>query len=252
MQEWDDQAIVLRLGQFKESDIWLRVLFENHGLQTVFAFGGARSRRRFCGCLDRLNILNCHVRESRGGTYLCLQEAELLEGTRTLRHNWKLGGLAANCMSFVEAMTIDAESAPDIFAVLLSLRSWLENLSFAPAWLPYFFRLRIAAGLGFAPDFETCGKCGRPLSGGVFFPPHGRTYCESCARDSKLDSRILPASAASFSCLAEVQRTLPRSWATIRLANSEARDVSRIADAFIQFHLGYSWEGGGFRRLREA
>ena len=39
--EWNDTGIVIAKGLFKEADLWLRILFREHGLATAFAFGGA-------------------------------------------------------------------------------------------------------------------------------------------------------------------------------------------------------------------
>ena len=57
--DWSDTGFVVAKGLFREADVWLRILFRGHGMQTVFAFGGAHSRRRFVGCLDVMNILTC-------------------------------------------------------------------------------------------------------------------------------------------------------------------------------------------------
>ena len=53
--EWSDTALVLGVGRFRESDLWLRMLTRRHGIVSAFAFGGSRSRKRFCGCLDLFN-----------------------------------------------------------------------------------------------------------------------------------------------------------------------------------------------------
>ena len=89
MTEWADHALVLRIGHFRESDLWLKMLCRKHGLLTLFAFGGSRSRRRFCGCLDVLNSLHCRVKASGRGSFLNLEEAVLLGGPQSLRGNWR-------------------------------------------------------------------------------------------------------------------------------------------------------------------
>ena len=94
--EWADQAVVLRIGHFRESDLWLKLLCRGRGLLTLFAFGGSRSRRRFCGCLDVLNTLQCRVKTSGRENFLNLEEAVLLSGPQCLRGNWQRMGLAAN------------------------------------------------------------------------------------------------------------------------------------------------------------
>ena len=53
--QWTDDALVLRIGKFREADMWVRFLARDKGLVTAFAFGGSRSRRRFTGCLDAFN-----------------------------------------------------------------------------------------------------------------------------------------------------------------------------------------------------
>ena len=38
--EWSDTALVLGVGRFRESDLWLRMLTRRHGIVSAFAFGG--------------------------------------------------------------------------------------------------------------------------------------------------------------------------------------------------------------------
>lgn len=54
--EWTDQALVLRMGAFRESDLWLKLLCREHGLLTLFAFGGSRQQAtllRLSGCAEQ-------------------------------------------------------------------------------------------------------------------------------------------------------------------------------------------------------
>ena len=162
--EWTDQALVLRMGAFRESDLWLKLLCREHGLLTLFAFGGSRSRRRFCGCLDVLNSLQCRVRSSKDGRFLNLEEAALLQGPRLLRRNWQRMGLAANCLRFVEAMGVGEDAATEAFLLVEDLRAVLEAEKAPPVLLPLYFRLRLAGALGFAPNLGQCGRCGRTRS----------------------------------------------------------------------------------------
>ena len=170
--EWTDQALVLRMGAFRESDLWLRLLCREHGLLTLFAFGGSRSRRRFCGCLDVLNSLQCRVRSSKDGRFLNLEEAALLQGTRLLRRNWRRMGLAANCLRFVEAMGVGEDAAEEAFLLVEDLRALLEAEKAPPVLLPLYFRLRLAGALGFAPMYSKVSRPGgrtascRQLCGG--------------------------------------------------------------------------------------
>ncbi len=107
--EWNDSAIVLHVGRFREADLWLKLLFRTHGVVTAFAFGGSRSRRRFCGCLDVLNTIACRVKRGRKGQYLTLEEGVLERGPRSLRGQWAHFGMLMNCVRFLDVLPMPHE-----------------------------------------------------------------------------------------------------------------------------------------------
>ena len=163
--DWSDTGFVVAKGLFREADVWLRILFRGHGMQTVFAFGGAHSRRRFVGCLDVMNILTCRVSPSRRGTYLDLEEAVLEKGPERLRHSPALLGIAANCLKFTRAVGVPEQSGEEGFRLLSEMLARLESGDAPSVLFPLFFRLRLAGILGYAPGFDICASCGRPVEG---------------------------------------------------------------------------------------
>lgn len=249
MGEWNDEALILRFGRFHEKDMWLKMLLREHGVCTIFAFGGSVSKRRFCGCLDVFNSLSCRIRHSRNG-YLNLEEATLLAGPRALRANWQAMGMAANCLRFLEAAGADAASSAQCFALAENLRLALERNGKPPALLPQFFRLRMAAILGMAPQLEHCAHCGEQIrDNAIFRISAGTIHCAACASQapgSRFDMVISPAVA---SLLRKVQQTMPSQWPGEPADSREKRACSRLIDSFVQYHLGLEWDNGFFRRL---
>lgn len=112
--DFTEQGLVLRVGRFREADLWVRFLSRRRGVLTAFAFGGSRSRRRFSGCLDLFNMLSVSVKSTRSGEYLSLQEATLLRGPDRLRRDIRRCGMATNCLRFVEALGADADLGTSI------------------------------------------------------------------------------------------------------------------------------------------
>ena len=248
MNEWTDQAIVLRMGHFRDTDIWLKVLFRHKGLLTVFAFGASHSRRRFCGCLDVLNTLRCYVRTSGRQRFLNLPEAELLSGPASLRSNWQRSGLAANCLRFAEALGVNAESAQETFDLMEDLRRTLDNASELPGMLPLFFRLRFASAQGFAPALDRCAVCGAATDDTAFFSmDEGHLLCPLCARSQSRYMVRLPARA--LGTMRAIRTGLPSDWASEPLPYAERQALGRAIDGFVQYHLGLGWENGYFRRV---
>ena len=246
--DWSDTGFVVARGSFREADVWLRILFRSHGLQTVFAFGGAHSRRRFVGCLDVMNVLACRVSPSRRGTYLDLEEAVLEKGPERLRHNPRRLGLAANCLKFTRAAGVPEQSGEEGFRLLSEMLDRLELAPEPPALFPFFFRLRLAGILGYAPDFGTCAACGRPAGGaGRFLVEEARVLCAECAAGTRANGIAL--SAKALDVLRDVQQNYPLSWPASGLSPQDRRQIAQAVDAFVQYHLGFTWERGRFLRV---
>lgn len=252
MSEWKEQAIVLHTGLFHESDIWLKVLCQNKGLHTVFAFGGAKSLHRFCGCLDIFNTLNCRITSSRNGKYLILQEARLKDSPQNLRSNWQRMGMAANCLRFVEAFEINMESASECFHLLENLRAALESNRPVSNLLPLFFRLKAATAMGFAPDFNICARCGATSFGaGGFIANEGLLFCNDCLKNLDFEQKrySILADAGALEMLKFIQTSQPENW-TFEFDNQpNLRQCARIIDNFVQYQLGLEWDHGHFKRI---
>ena len=262
--EWSDTALVLHVGRFRETDMWLRLLSRQRGIFNVFAFGGSRSRRRFCGCLDLLNTLHCRVKSSRNGEFLALQEGVLLRGPQRLRTDWPRLGMAMNCVRFLDVLGITRDGAPAAFQLLEEVLACLEEDAPPHSLLPLFFRLRLASDQGFAPALDMCAHCGASTEGqdGIFLMDEGHVRCASCSgghgRPEGLGSRTdsgaawryavrLPA--AGLDLLRRVQQESPVQWDGNALSLPERRACARAIDGFVQYHLGIAWEEGRFRRV---
>lgn len=274
--EWSDTALVLHVGRFRETDMWLRLLSRHRGIFNVFAFGGSRSRRRFCGCLDLLNTVNCRVKSSRNGEFLALQEGVLLRGPQRLRTDWGRLGVAMNCVRFLDVLGVTRDGAPTAFSLLEDTMHCLEEERTPHALFPLFFRLRLASDQGFAPAFDLCAFCGREVAREdvTFFMDEGQVRCAHCGPSARPGENgghggvsseggafgqaagmggggryavALPP--AALETLREVQRETPASWDAARLSLPERRACARAIDGFVQYHLGIAWEDGRFRRV---
>lgn len=290
--EWSDAALVLAVGRFRETDMWVRLLTRKHGVVRAFAFGGSRSRRRFSGCLDVMNFLRVRAVTSGNGRFLNLEEGVLVEGPQRLRSDLTRLGMAMNCVRFLEAMDPpEGESTgsdasgyapfgsnasksplgrgetqnsgkpssettnlpagpaetPDPFALMHSLFTRLEAPEAVSEALPVLFRLRLASDQGYAPPFAICAACDKPLAGlgGFFSIAEGVLLCPECGSRSRQNLWV---SAPALDVLAEVQATLPETWQPERLEPGQRRECLRLVDAFVQYHLGLTWERGRFRR----
>ena len=257
--EWTDTALVLSLGRFREIDVWLRLLTRRHGILHAFAFGGSRSRKRFPGCLDMLNLLHVRVDTGRTGQFPTLCEASLLWGPRALRTGGSRLGMAVNCLRFLEALGLPQDDTGETLTLTQALLALLEGEAPVPEILPILFRLRLASAQGYVPAFDRCSACGAPLgfsrdghaeSGTDAFwsVAEGTVRCPRCAagRGPRSQGRLTP---AMLRALVTVQNEAPDAWGHDGLTVHERQDCARYIDEFVQYHLGLVWDRGRFGKV---
>lgn len=250
MIEWSDQAVILAKGFFHETDMWLKVLFREHGLATVFAFGASVSKRRFCGCLDIFNSILCKIKSSRNGKYLNLQEATLINGPKNLRSNWRNMGIAANCLRFLEAINLEGLPASRIYGLAEELRNTLEKSAGPHPLFPHLFRLHLTSLLGFAPNLKTCGECGSHISSNAFFRiDAGTLFCMECSKIQNFSRYDVYLPQGALNLLRAGQALSPSGWHFSSMDSLDRRACSKVIDGFIQYHLGLAWDKGDFRHV---
>ncbi len=280
-QKWMDEAFVVGLGRFREVDMWVRLITRQKGALSVFAFGGAKSRRRFAGCLDLFNELRVSIAPSKRGQFAVLQESVLQTGTKKLREDPSRLGMMLNCVKFLDVMEIGADSSQGAFLLLQSMRGHFEqSAKIEPLW-PMFFRMRAASAMGYALRLHECGVCGETIlhDTRLFHLREGYAVCRQCPMEAGMTLSITRRVADA---LMLVQRAKPEFWgyapksflsegdfseffvketgetegivelSTLdtlsELEGFEKRLCVQLIDGFVQYHLGIMWDKGRFVR----
>ncbi len=243
---FSDNALVLRIGRFREADLWLRLLTRNKGLITAFAFGGSKSRRRFTGCLDLFNHILFSADLSKQGGFINLKEATLLGSPPVIRRDRQRLGIAANCAAFMDAFGVLPEDSGRIFALASAVISFLNDAEeAAPPELSVLFRFRLATESGYAVDLGHCSRCGAPAEAMFFSVADGACVCPRCRSDGM---NTLYCSKECLDMLKKVQEKTPGEWFRPGPEREALREACRLIDAFVRYHLGLEWKNGRFRR----
>ncbi|MBN2140089.1 MAG: DNA repair protein RecO [Desulfovibrionaceae bacterium] len=246
--EFTERALVLKTGCFREADMWVRLLTPTKGLMTAFAFGGGKSRRRFCGCLDLLNLVLFRIGSGRAG-YHVLEEGTLLDGFRDLKLDRRKLGSAANCVRFVEALELGPQDAGVGYELLVETLAALESGRAAPEDAPFLFRARVAFDIGYRPDFRTCRRCGRQVQGDgrfLFVVDRGWVCCPECRPREGVS---LPVSAGSLLTLDWIRNSRPGDWGRLSISPQIKGPCYELVDRFVGYHLGVQWDNGYFRKV---
>jgi len=248
-----ERALVLKIGRFREADVWVRLLTPNRGVFNAFAFGGSRSRRRFVGCLDPLSHVLFTLGTSRRGDYTVLEEGSLLNNFSEIRKDSVRTGIAVNCMRFIEAVEVNPDDASIAYDLLLETLTMLDESQANPEFVPWLFRAKYAFESGFTPDFMACGACGKPVgmeSGYKFGIERGMIACPTCLSAGKpLDGLARPISTGALRALDWIQQSTPSDWATTVMDSEVRRQCSQLVELFVAYHLGLSWDNGMYKKV---
>jgi DNA repair protein RecO (recombination protein O) len=251
--EATEKALVLRVGRFREADAWVRLLTPSHGVFTAFAFGGLRSRRRFLGCLDPLNLVLFSITSDKRGAYQRLTEGTLLNGFQALKRNKALVGQAVNCIKFIEAIEPGADDGRIAFGLLVDLLETLADQQPEGDLFPLLFRARLIFTMGFTPDFLSCSRCGAVLNGAgkvLFSVESGQVTCSACKSDNKaVDGLARPVTVGALRALDWIMRSSPAQWSGVGMSADVRSQIFELIEFFVAYHLGLQWEGRNYKKV---
>ncbi len=246
--EISEQVVILRVGTFREADCWVRFFSPTHGLLTGFAFGGRRSRRRFCGCLDPLSLVHFRISLDRRREYHCLQEGTLINGFSHLKKDLKKLGMVSNCVRFFESLAFAPDGFEAAHHLLLETLEALDGDRPGSWFIPLLFRAKMAFAQGFQPDLRFCRQCGQPLDAhhrAVFAVQEGGLYCLRCPSGT---GQKISTSRETLGLLDHLAQTGPAEWATWMPSVRVREECVHLVDAFVQCHLGLTCDGNRFLR----
>lgn len=247
--EFTERSLILKVGRFREIDLWVKLATPSRGVFTAFAFGGSRSRKRFMGCLDPFNHVLFRFKKSPRGDYMYLMEGSLISGHPGLRKNQRRLGQAANCVKFYEKVYDGPADSREGFDLLAATLDVLETAGELSPMFPVLFRAKLAFAQGYAPDLATCPRCGKDLDNSVapvFLVEEGRAACGGCATGL---GRRIPFSEAALDILRRVHDGGPEDWKDQAPAPAVRGQIYDAVDALVEYHLGLAWKDGGFRHV---
>jgi len=249
MMEFTEKGLILKVGRFREYDLWVRFFSPSRGMLTAFAFGGLKSRKRFCGCLDPMNHVLFKIKSNRTGNYLCLQEGSLVHTYPRLRRDPRRLGPAVNCLKFFEAVHVEPQGAGAAYDLLKDTLEVFEDRDHVSSLFPLLFRAGIAFGQGYAPRLDACFQCGKNITGSAapyFLVEQGRVRCSSCEPG---DGKGLKVSGRTLETLERVRTSPPKDWCTLRPEPEIGRQCFEVVENFVRYHLGLAWENGRFQKI---
>ena len=226
------EAIVLRHFPLGEADYLLDLYTPDLGKLRAVAKGARRVKSKLGGHLEPLMRTSFLI--TRGQNLDTINQAEVLEGFRTVREHLHRLSQALYIVELIDTITPEEQPNYPIYRLVLdALRSLAGDAT--PLLLP-FFQLRILGHSGFKPQLYQCVECGSTISPGLhrLTPDLGGTLCNSCHPPNVT---VLPISLDSLKVLRFFQREEYVSVQRLRLGSGIMLELERLLESLLRHVL---------------
>lgn len=179
MPTYKTAGIVIRRFNFGEADRIITFITPDRGRIKAVARGVRRIKSRMAGHLELFSHVGLML--ANGRNLDVITSAQLVRFHQGVSGDYDRLSQAYLFAEMLDKLTAEAEPHPGIFDILQQSLAQLE-LTGSSALTQLYFRLRLAAALGYSPQLAVCTNCGAtsPESSYFFSPDRGGIVCSSC------------------------------------------------------------------------
>lgn len=183
MATYKTSGIVLGRHNLGEADRIITFMTSDRGKLRAVAKGVRRPLSRQAGHLEPFGEVELMLAEGRNLDIIT--SARLKAYPAGLTGDYERLQMAYLMARMVERLSGDDQAAPGVYRLLMASLTALERRGVSRT-LELFFKLQLLAQLGYRPQLELCGGCGRELAEGYLSPEQGGLLCRDCLVGSEV------------------------------------------------------------------
>ncbi len=189
------QALLLKRTDYRDSDLIVTLFTTDFGKIQALARSARNSRRRFAGALEPIHTLDVDLEPPKRGDLFELRAAEVCVPRVYLPLHLERLQAAGKVLGWLRGVLPERSREPQLWALAIELLDTLElrhplNSDTVLATMG----LHLLSLLGWAMDFESCVKCGRPCppnKAGTASASRGGLVCTGCGGGkTRLDAEL--------------------------------------------------------------
>ena len=231
------RSLILKKEERGEADELVLFFARDLGWLRGVAKNSRKSRVRFGGHLEPLSLVDLVLRSRRKDDLVWIDDSQVINGYLMMRAHVVRVSHAAYFLELASIFQGEEHPDPGLFDFLLMLLERLDVSPFNPL-RSLLDEIRLLGLLGFAPGFEQCPTCGKPVEPGeegVFSVSLGGTCHPGCfpQRD--------PSLTLSPDTLAVVRRGLDldeEPASRLRLGRKGLNELRASLSAFVRYLRG--------------
>ena len=240
MRSVTDEAIVVGLMDYRESDRIVTLFTREHGKLNGIARGARKSRKRFGGALELFACLKVAFTPAEG--LVPVKEVDIVTIYPGIRDTFSGIAYAGYACELVAAFMPEGLANQRAYRLLTA---YLQHLDKGGFWRSdrYFFEMNLLNVLGYRPPLETCCECGALLAGRGGRFSVDRCCCEICAKGGA-GKRLGGSTITNLLLSLTVGR-----FGKVLFADEDMAEAESFLDAYIASNLHRPLKSLAFLRL---
>ena len=236
-------AIIMRIKEFGESDLFVSFFTSDRGRLKGIAKGARKSRKRFSNCLDLFCLTSLEYEPKRKGDLYFLHSCKLMNAFPGVRKDFSSLSLASYMIELTEILFPLAVVDRNMFEMLKNAFLSL-NKGGKTDMLRILFDAQAMGLGGYKIDFDKCSGCKRPYTGegrAVFIRSKGGIACLKCQQESELSPGLSPDTVKGLKL---IQSGPWNEVEGLSFPDEMIREIKKVLKLHIEYRIG--------RRLKTA
>ena len=230
-----EEAFVLKRIPLRESSMLGTLFTRRQGKVTVVVKGIRKEKRlRLAAFEPFTKVTAVYYERHHSDIFLC-SDLQILKSNSALRSRLDTLGYASYATELVDQLFGPGDPREDVFELLKFAYQQFEL--YPPTVVARAFEVKILEKVGWLPVLTRCASCDkRELDDVYFSPKQGGVICRACDRG---EFGTIPISAGSLQSLLFFRDHPMAQAVALKLGRQTERELERISDRFLRFHLNY-------------
>ena len=234
------RGVILKSQRWGDADRIVTLFSRNLGKIRGVARGARRMKSRFGGVLEPFGVVDITLFQKTPEALGQISQIDLVASYSAIREDLTVMTAAARMVKMVEAITVDRDPSPGLYAALVhGLESLRPEDDVALTTL--LFQIHVLGHTGFRPQFDCCTECGKPAQQHKpqwFSPQSGGVVCQECSQRGM--GRMLFLSKGSVAFIEQARRLSLPHLSRLKAMGSVRMEVETAMEAYFQSVVGTS------------
>ncbi len=178
------EGIILKRIRLGETSKILTVLTPAYGKIKLVAKGARKPKHRYGSGMEPFSVCSIVFYHRSDRDLQLLSQCDTQESHLRFAGDLRRLAYGSAALEMADRVVLEGESTAEVYGLVVDAIGRMEHAG--PAELPllwWAYQLKMLEALGYRPQLERCGRCGRPVTGRRvrFDMAEGGVRCSSCA-----------------------------------------------------------------------